>query len=336
MIKVGLLGFSQGYYATTYTRYLSRLKETEIIGVCDFGRDDGYVLECADITAKAFGEEMGVPLFHSAEDLLELKPDAVLICNEVCEHTDTAKLAVKQGIHAFVSKPLTFNPVQARELLAVKPDNVVLLCGNPLKYEQGVLEVEQAAASGVIGKIYSLRLMVSHLAMTQQEYERDAARSGGPLGTYGIYMADLARYITKQDIKSVFAMGGNYCFPQLNTLDTVKAVAELSDGALCSLELFSGYDLSFPFLRIELAGEKGTICTNYDNNTFITRAETGASLGGYRTGNMGAGEMEHFLDCIAGREKERCSVTDMVFVSEFIEAVQKSIKERKLISVGGI
>ena len=51
MLKIALAGFSQGYYAVQYTRYLSKLKEIDIIGICDMGMEETYVRECAFLSA---------------------------------------------------------------------------------------------------------------------------------------------------------------------------------------------------------------------------------------------------------------------------------------------
>lgn len=58
MIRVGLAGFSQGYYATEYMSYLERFKEISVAAVCDCGESEEYVKECAFTTAQTFSEKM--------------------------------------------------------------------------------------------------------------------------------------------------------------------------------------------------------------------------------------------------------------------------------------
>lgn len=57
MIRVGLAGFSQGYYATEYMSYLERFKEISVAAVCDCGESEEYVKECAFTTAQTFSEK---------------------------------------------------------------------------------------------------------------------------------------------------------------------------------------------------------------------------------------------------------------------------------------
>ncbi len=328
MIRIALAGFGQGYYATTYTRYLTRLKAVEAAGVCDFGESDAYVRECAFTTAAAFSGEIGAPLVHSFQELLALKPDAVLICCETAQHALLAKAALEHGVHVFVSKPLSFSSADTAMLRGAAKGRT-LLCGNPLKYEKGLEELHARIQAGSIGEVYSLRIMVNHPAMTEQEWERDAKRSGGPLGTYGVYLFDLAQWLSGQKLTRLYALADNFGTPEIFCPDTVKVLAYGDKGAQFSLEMYSAIRHAFPFVQVEAVGTKGTTVTRYDNFATVTRTRDGASLGSLRTSDMGAGEMEHFLNCIQGRDTERCGLAEMDYVARCIEAVVRSVDSGK-------
>ncbi len=331
MLKIALAGFSQGYYAVEYLRYLSKLKGIEVAVICDLGMDDAYVRECAGISAHDFADELQAFLCHSYENVLDLKPDALLLCSETKDHGRMAMEAVKAGIHTFVSKPLGFSFPQIRGLNGLKREGVCLLCGNPLKYEQGIVEFHDRIQGGEIGKVYSIRIMLNHLAMTRQHWERDRSKSGGPLGTYGVYLFDLARWITGYPIEKMAAFGGNYATPEIMMEDTVKIAGIQAGGGQCSLELYAGIRHEFPFIQIEAVGTKGTLITNYGNYTMIGQTEKGAKLGTLRNTDMTMGEMNHFLDCILHKEAERCSLEDMIYVTRCIDAAFLSIKEQKIV-----
>ena len=211
MLKIGLIGFSQGYYAVKYTSHLARLKGIDLTGVCDMGCDDSYIKECAFVSARDFANELGTKLYSGFYGLLDQKPDAVIVANETYEHTKIADAALSRGIHVFVSKPLAFK-IEDVECLRNRynPLRQVLLCGNPLKYEKGLIELKEQINQGKIGKIISMNLAINHEAMVNQEWERDASRSGGPLGTYGVYLIDIIRWISGADFKEIYAMGDNF------------------------------------------------------------------------------------------------------------------------------
>ncbi len=334
VLKIALAGFSQGYYATTYMRYLVRLKEMQPVAVCDCNASVAYVQECAFVTAEAFARELGVPLVHDYDELLQYRPDAVLICSETADHTVMARKALERGIHVFVSKPLGFSLDQITQLHETA-GSPVLLCGNPLKYEQGLMEMQARLAAGEIGQIYSLRLMINHLAMTQQTWERDETRSGGPLGTYGVYLFDLARWMTAQPLRQLYAMADNYCTPDIRTPDTVKILGKGEAGAQFTLELYSAIRHEYPFVQAEAIGEKGTLITQYGNYATLAQTDVGSALGTLRVSDMGAGEMEHFLACVQGRETVRCSFSDMEYVVRCLEATRKSITLYEAVKIDG-
>lgn len=333
MLKIALAGFSQGYYAVEYLRYLSKLKGIEVAGICDLGEDDAYVRECAGISACDFADELQTVLCHSYGSVLSLKPDALLICSETKDHGKMAMETMNAGIHTFVSKPLGFSLSQISNLISLKKEGVCLLCGNPLKYEQGVVEFYNRIQSGEIGKVYSIRVMVNHLAMTKQQWERELSRSGGPLGTYGVYLFDLARWITGYPIEKMVAFGSNFATPEISMEDTVKIVGIQADGGQCSLELYAGIRHEFPFIQIEAVGTEGTLITNYGNYAVIGQTGKGAKLGALRNTDMTMGEMNHFLDCILYKEAERCSLEDMLYVTRCIDAAFLSMKEQKIVKL---
>ena len=97
MIRVGLAGFSQGYYATEYMSYLERFKEISVAAVCDCGESEEYVKECAFTTAQTFSEKMKAPLVHDYEEFLQCELDAVLICSETADHVRMAKPLWSEG-----------------------------------------------------------------------------------------------------------------------------------------------------------------------------------------------------------------------------------------------
>ncbi|TAH73794.1 MAG: Gfo/Idh/MocA family oxidoreductase [Anaerolineaceae bacterium] len=333
MLRIALIGFSQGYYAIEYTRYLSRLKDIEIIGICDMGKDEKYVMDCAFISAQDFALEMKAPLYHSYDDLLKYKPDAVLICCETKDHGVLAEIALKKGIHVFVSKPLGFNYEQIKNLDAVRQKHIRLLCGNPLKYEQGIVEFHERLQNKEIGSVYSIRVMINHLAMTKQEWERNTKLSGGPFGTYGIYLFDLARWLSGKSISKLFAIGDNYVTPEIDAYDTIKIIGIHTDNTQCLLELYSGIKHDYPFVQVEAIGDKGTLITKYDNYTLISQSIENVRLGSLRSTDMTIGEMEHFLDCIKNNAEERCNFEDMTYVVRCLEAGNESMIKHKFVDV---
>jgi len=325
MLRVGLAGLSQGYYAVTYMRYLTAQPDITCAGICDLGADNAYVRECAFTTAGAFANELNAPQFTSFSQLLDIKPDAVLICNETHQHVELAAQALSKGIHTFVSKPLSFNPSDFNVLKAVA-NKAILLCGNPLRYQPDIVKLEKDVRSGKVGKLYAIRASVCHQAMIHQEWERDAARSGGNLGTYAPYLFDLAKWITGERITTLYAQGDNFNTPQNSSADTIHIAGRLEKDGVCAIALYCGIQQSHPFFEAEVVGSSGWLKAVYeDNEASSSGSEDTTDLGTIAKGNPGAEEMDHFLDCVRSGATPICSIAEMEYTAACVEAVQNSM-----------
>ena len=58
----------------------------------------------------------GVPAFETAEALLALPLDAVVIATPDCYHAELAILALQRGLHVFCEKPLCYSPEEADQV----------------------------------------------------------------------------------------------------------------------------------------------------------------------------------------------------------------------------
>ncbi len=326
-MRFGLIGFSQGFYARTYTRHLARLKEVEVVACCDLGRSRDYVVECARVTAEEFTEELGCQLVHSLDDLFALNLDAVMVASELCEHAAHTEQALRAGCHVFVGKPVSFQPDEIRSLLNVAAaSGKTVLPGNPLRHDSTIEQIAGQVMAGAIGDPTNIRIFIHHTAMLRQEWERDPARSGGPLGTFGIYLIDTLRWMTGQELVDVYATGGNFVFPQIRSWDTVQAMGTTSGGALAQFNLVSTMNWDYPAIVMDLIGTKGIIRTGYDRHSFLLQNPDFA-VGQLVNEQLGQKEIEHFVDCYYGRSKPCMTLEDMLPVAVGIEAIGQSIAQ---------
>lgn len=335
-LRFGLLGFSQGFYATTYTKSLLNRPDVEIVACCDLGMPADYVRECAFVSAEQFAAEVGAELLHDVDAFFDRSLDAVMVTTEVWEHRRYTLLALERGCHVFVGKPLSFMAQDVLDVMdAAALANRVVLPGQPLRYESGLKEAAARIHRGEIGKPLYVRLLLNHEAMVHQAWERDPARSGGPLGTFGVYLFDIVRWLTRSEFAEVFAYGDNFVFPQINSEDLIHVNARLSCGALAALTLVSTITWPYPFVAVEVVGTDGVLRTNYDNYRTVVQSARGAALGEARYCPMGAFEIGHFVDCCLGREAPRVTLYDALQAARGIEATRASLSTGRPVAVGG-
>ena len=333
-IRFGLVGFSQGYYSVKYTTHLSRLNDIDVVGCCDLGASDNYVNECAFVTAEGFANELGIKHFKSTDELYSEGLDAVMISCETWQHVDYAVEALNRGLHVFISKPASFKSDDIRRLIdAQKKSGKVVLCGQPLRYEEAFIEMSKRIKDGSIGEVTNIRLFVNHEAMIHQEWERDPKKSGGPLGTYGVYLFDIPNMLTGLKIQELYAMGANLVYPQIGTYDTLSISARMHNNAIANINLVATISWEYPFVRADVVGTKGVIRANFDNPTYILNGKNDMSSGALRSTEVGNAEIEHFIDCISGRSECAITLNDMLYAAKCIEASFESAQSNKSIKI---
>ena len=107
MLKIGLFGV--GHLGKIHARLIKELNETfEFVGFYD----------PSDSHAEKAAAEFGLKRFNKAEDLIEAC-DCVDIVTPTLSHYEIASLAILQGKHTFIEKPVTETTDEAEKLIAL-------------------------------------------------------------------------------------------------------------------------------------------------------------------------------------------------------------------------
>ncbi|OGD78186.1 MAG: hypothetical protein A2Y64_07220 [Candidatus Coatesbacteria bacterium RBG_13_66_14] len=90
----------------------------------------------------------------SFSELLEGRPDGVVIAAPAELHHPLAREALQKNLNVFVEKPLALNVAQGRELVRLAEERgVVLLVGHVLRYHPAMDAIRRAVREGKIGKV---------------------------------------------------------------------------------------------------------------------------------------------------------------------------------------
>ncbi len=334
-IRMGLVGMAQGWYATLYSRACARHKDVQFIGICDLGMPPEDVLACAEIIAESFAQELGVPLYHRFEDLMQQNPDALIITCETADHHRYALPAIQSGIHVFVGKPLTNTLKTAQQIaeVAARHPSVVVQPGEPARYEDGMIQARESVLRGEIGKPLMVNVFVNHPAMTNHPWQMSFQRSGGPFVEFGTYVADLAEWIVGSPINSVYALGKNFMHPQVDGPDNAKLLCEHENGTLSNLDICCSITWNYPFLGLEVIGERGCIRADYHNYPTFIHGKDGIKVSEPRYSPMNQREIEHFLDCIFQQKQPRITAAEFVSTIAIMEAALASLEKSAPVQV---
>jgi predicted dehydrogenase len=183
-------------------------------------------------------------------------------------HFDPAKMALENGFHVIIDKPIAFNVAEAKSLKKLVDKSGLVLAlthtytGYPL-----VKEARNMVKTGKIGKVRKvyveypqgwLSTFVEGTGNKQASWRTDPSKSGagGAIGDIGTHAANLAEYISGSDITEINAL--------LNTVvkgrqldDDSSMLVKFENGAtgvLLATQVAAGDENN---LNIRVYGEKG-------------------------------------------------------------------------------
>ena len=324
-LKLGMIGGGQGAFIGAVHRIAARM-------------DDEYELVCGAFSsnaekAKASGLLLGLSpdrVYTSYQELIEKEKQlpqdervqVVSIVTPNHLHFGPAKLALENGFHVILDKPMTFSLAEAKELEKVVKASGKRFClthtytGYPM-----VKEARQLVAEGKLGKIRKvyveypqgwLSTFLEGEDNKQASWRTDPSKSGiaGAMGDIGTHAFNLAEYVSGLQVTKLCA--------DINTVvegrkldDDGAALLKFNNGAsgvLIASQVAAGDENN---IKVRVYGEKGGLEWQQDNaNTLLLKwldkpaeiLRTGAGyLSSYATHNarVPAGHPEGYLEAFA-------------------------------------
>lgn len=335
VLTCGLIGLSQGWYADLFATELLSMNDVELVGVCDLGKSRAYVEECIDMDAEAFAAKFEATLYHDAADLLGQDLDFVVVASEIGEHCENSCQAMEAGAHVFACKPFSFIGDEVlRAIQVVQSNGRMVMPAVPSRFEDGLIEAVRRVRAGDIGRPLTARVFVNHVAMTSPAWQRDPAKSGGPLGEFGTYGFDIVRWALGGEPEEVFAYGENFVHQGvIEGWDNVKALVRFENGSLGSVHVCTSISWEYPFFDLEVVGEKGCVRTDYHNYPVMTQGSSFSQLAPIRYSPMNQREIAHFVKAVRREEELRVTLEDAYVVARTIEAVQESLTAHRPVRI---
>jgi myo-inositol 2-dehydrogenase / D-chiro-inositol 1-dehydrogenase len=229
--------------------------------------------------AHALGEELGVPVAGSAEELMA-RPDvdAVAICSSTETHAPLIAAAADAGKAIFCEKPVSHDLVEVdRALEAVRQAGVPFQIGFNRRFDPAHQSVRDAVASGRVGDPHLLRITSRDPYPPPPSYVRV---SGGIFLDMTIHDFDMARYVTGSEVVEVYARGAvriDPSFADAGDVDTALVVLAHENGCITTIDnsrqTSYGYDQ-----RVEVFGPGGMAASeNPLRHTGVMRSAEGTT-----------------------------------------------------------
>jgi len=250
------------------------------------------------------------------------KMEAVSIVTPNHVHFEPAKLAMENGFHVIIDKPLAFSLEEAKELKQVveQSGNVLALTHTYTGYPM-IKEAREYVKSGKLGKLRKvyveypqgwLATPLEEEGNKQASWRTDPSKSGegGAIGDIGTHAANLAEYVSGLEITHINA-DVNITVENRKLDDDSAALLKFGNGAtgvLMATQIAAGEEND---LKLRIYGERGGLeWTHTSPNTLlykpleeptqILRAGTGY-LSEAATANtrLPAGHPEGYLEAFA-------------------------------------
>jgi predicted dehydrogenase len=255
-IRFGILG--SGFMGRTHAEAILHLRDQAVLTAVAGGR-----------RAAALAQRCGVAEEPTVEALLR-RPDvdAIVVTTPHHLHIGAATLALNEGKHVLVEKPLATTVEDCDQMIAAAGRaGRVLAVGYHQRFRPNNREARDLLHAGAIGRLLSAQIsMPSQQPSGQSNFGSDWAWWNDPASVGHLINAlphgiDLLRWSTGAEIASVSALCRTL-LPGLAVEDTTLALAEFTDGMIASL-YSSRALLGPPFpgegFRVRMVGSLGLI-----------------------------------------------------------------------------
>lgn len=226
-IRYGIWG--SGHIAERHIRSLKDSPNSVVVGI--FSNDKKR--------AKYLSEKYGIKNFNSPEELVKAKDiDVIDICNANYSHYYSAKLAIKNGKHVIVEKPLAIKIKQVKELVRLADAHNIICCCVFQKRFNKSYEFVLRKIKPRIKDVCYIEMMV-HLPRSAEYYKQPRKSSaklagGGVIINQAIHDIDLIVSLLGRR-KKIVASNFNL-YHDIEVEDTSISLSELKHGALFLLD----------------------------------------------------------------------------------------------------
>ena len=270
-----------------------------------------------------------VPLYNDLQAALETDVDAIVLATPAPSHYKLALQALQAGKDVFVEKPMTLKTSEARHLAEyADSQNRILMVGHLLLYQPAIAWMRDYLATGKAGKVFHVATQRVKLGKVRRE--ENVWWSFAPHDV-SVILDLLSNSSGNLKLQSVKATG--HAMLQSGIADHVHVDLQFADGQTAHVHTSWYYPLS-QRSTVVLAEKQMLVYDEVAQTVTIHNKTIDAELNNQDHGSeiveIAAAEplkieCQHFLDCIATRQRPRSDGWNGVAVVEVLEKAQEAI-----------
>lgn len=331
-ITIGIIGM--GRIGNVHYENLKKMSNVEIAYICDIVATDEW-------SEKYPLAEKIVKDYH--EVLADSKVQAVMICVPTDLHPQMTIDAAQAGKDIFCEKPVGFDDNEIlKAFQVVNESHVKFQVGFNRRFDKSFRRIVDYRDQGQIGDEQILKITSRDPEPPSMDYVR---RSGGIFMDMTIHDFDIARFISGEEVDSVFVAGGVMIDPKIGEagdIDTALTTLFFKNGMVGSIDnsrkAVYGYDQ-----RIELFGSKGMAHADNVLNSTTTYSGSESTRGDkpmlfflQRYMDAYFNELVSFFNAVLNDTPVECSFEDGIKAIRLAQAAKKSLETGQKVKVQDI
>ncbi len=311
MINVGIVGL--GRLGKEYAKYLAHdINTARLVAACS-------ISEKELVFAK---NELGVPfLFKDYEEMLKQADiEAIFVISSTDQHAAHIIMALQHGKHVFSEKPLAVSIEACQKVARISESHPELICqvGFVRRYDPSYQDAKIKVGEGLIGKPFLVKSQTVDKDFESGFQIQYVGKSGGIFHDYNIHDIDLVRWFLESEIKSVYAIGGAFKYPEFaeaGDADNVMTIIKLENESMAVI------------------GASRTAMHGHDTYTEIVGTE-----GSLRIGRPSSKNRVEIYDKHGARQEcvatfwERFEDAFLIMAKDFIACIEENIKPETTIA----
>jgi predicted dehydrogenase len=331
VVGVGLIGEQ---HAETYHEYPR--SELVLVSDLDVGR------------ARAVAERLGCDTAASLEEVANSDAEVVSIATPDFAHHEAVMRMIDAGKHVFVEKPLATTTREAADMVRAAERRGVLLTVNlGNRFNPSWINVRDAVQTGEIGEPMMAHARTSDTIWVPTQMLSWAGQSG-PQWFLFAHSMDMLRWILGQEATEVYAIGVKKVLAArgIDAYDAIQAMVRFE-------QTFATFETSWilPEAWPQIVESEMTI-NGATGRLHLDAIRTGLDLSSDEVGkHMFArpalwhhfklpwtwwGGLRNLVDCVLDGGELAISARDGLAVVAMIEAVERSIEERRPVTVASV
>ena len=268
-----------------------------------------------------------VPLYDNLQSALETDVTAIVLATPAPSHYNLALQALSAGKDVFVEKPMTLKTSEAKHLAKyADSQNRILMVGHLLLYQPAIAWMRDYLATGKAGKVFHVSTQRAKLGKVRRE--ENVWWSFAPHDV-SVILDLLGNSSGKLKLETVKASGD--AMLQSGIADNVHVDLQFEGGQSAHVHTSWYYPLS-QRSTVVLAEKQMLVYDEVAQTVTIHDKTIGAQLNnqdhGSHTVEIASAEplkleCQHFLDCLASRQRPRSDGWNGAAVVEVLEKAQE-------------